>query len=522
MHLEISQKQGDGFTEVAAVHKGEKLLFNTSTYGKVKLSSNVGVFDEINAYWEWAGPDVQEHVWEHFTEIKQYLEQVMDAFHIGKYLKKHITLMYQQMPMESFSKWLLTRGNLYVPSDIPDAIAEDARYKREDQTYLKSHYIDLATLSLALRPVLPIFGEYIDQGGAGNGGDLYKEMEVVGLITDTGMVSYPKEEPAFEKLFNYIKITTDDSPVSLARLWKGMGSAEVPLWFQARVLVRRLTIVPLTDHNATHSIIANVYRYVRTNMKPADRRATDRVREKTPEDEGMDEDDKTSLLENYKVKQRIADGDAVLYSVYSENVAGIAQKVDPTIDLKLIEQTTELLDSLGNLQISPHQIRLGQWVLAKAYPPKAFYHIPKASVQRLLAAAQALLWHWGYLDIAVLMQVECISTTGQNIPGITQQPRSNTRISRKYIDELMVAYPHVKPQRPKAGTGEINNRSGNIAAVGINSVTRLIMQNSWYYHGPKELGQLAQQTEGRGVVVVPPAIKNRITELVLDLAKINQ
>ena len=522
MHLEISQTQGDGFTEVTAVHNGNKLVFSTGTYGKVKLNSTVGVFDEINAYWEWAGADVQNSVWECYCEIKQYLEPVMDSFHIGKHLKKYITVMYQSMPMESFSKWLLTRGNLYVPSDIPDAIVDSARYKREDQTYLKSHYIDLATLALALRPVLPIFGEYIDHGGVGGGSDLYKEMEVVSLITDTELVSYPKEEPAFEKLFNYIRITTDDGPVSLARLWKGMGSAEVPLWFQAKVVVRRLTIVPLTDHNATHSIIANVYRYVRTNMKPADRRATDRVKEKTPEDEGMDEDDKTSLLENYKVKQRIADGDAVLYAVYSENIAGIAQKVDPTVDIKLIEQTTGILDNLNKIQINPHQIRIGQWVLAKAFPPKAFYHIPKAAVQRLLAATQALLWHWGYLDIAVLMQVECISTTEQNIPGITQQPRSNTRISRKYIDELMVAYPHVKPQRPKIGTGEINNRSGNIAAIGINSVTRLVMQNNWYYHGPKELSKLAQQTEGRGMVAVPPAIKNRITELVLDLAKLNQ
>lgn len=522
MKLEVTQTQGDGFTEVAAVHKGARLVFNTSTYGKVKLADPNQVFKEINEYWAWAGDEVQDHVWAHYKEIKEYLEQVMDPFHIGKYLKQHITLMFERMPMEEMSKWLLTRGDLYIPSDIPDAIETDARYKREDQTYLKSHYIDLATLALALRPLLPIFGEYIDQGGQGVGNDLYKEMEVVGLITETELVEFPKENPAFDKLFNYIKITTEDGPVSLGRLWKGMGSAEIPLWFQAKVLVRRLTIVPLSDHTATHSIIANVYRYVRTNMKPTDRRATDKVKEKTPEDEGRDEDDKTSLLENYKVKQRIADGDAVHFTVYSENIAGIAQRVDPTVDMHLIEQTMAVLKDIDNLQVNPHQIRIAQWVLAKAFPPRAFYHIHKPAVQRLLAAAQALLWHWGYLDVAILLQVEQIATTEQNIPGITQQPRSNTRISRKYIDELMVAYPHVKPQRPKAGTGEINNRSGNIAAIGVNNVTRLIMQSNWYYHGPKELRKLAQQTEGRGVIAVSPTIKNRITELVLDLAKLNQ
>jgi hypothetical protein len=522
MHLEVTQIQGSGFTEVAAVHKGERLVWSVGTYGKVKLNDPLRVFDEINAYWAWMGADVQEKVWEQYKELKHYLEQVMDPFHISKYLRRHIVLMYQAMPLDSFSKWLLTRGNLYIPSDIQDTITADAHYNNAEQTYLKADYINLAALSLALRPMLPVWGEYIDQGGQGVGNDLYKEMEAVGLINETEITNWPVDNPAFDKLHNYIRITTEDTPITLGRLWEGMGSAEIPIWLQAKVLVRRLTIVPLCDHSATHSIIANVYRYVKSNLKPTDRRTTDRVNEKRPEGEGRDEDDKTSLLEGYKVKQRIAHGDAVLFTVFSENMAGLAQRVDPTVDLKLLDRTIEVLPDVAKVQIHEHQIRLAQWVLAKAYSPRAFYHIPKAAVNRLLATAQALLWHWGYMDIACLLQVERINTTDQEIPGITQQPRSSTRISRKYVDELMLLYPHVKPQKAKANDPEGSTRNGNVAALGINNLTRLIMAGNWYYHGPRELRKLAGQPEGRGLLVVAPTIKSRITELVIDLAKLNR
>lgn len=523
MKLTVTQTQGNGFTEVTAEHKGEVLVFSTSTYGKVKLNSPDQVFAEINRYWASLDAKRQDAIWNCYKNIKEYLESVIDSFNITRVVKRHVKELYSYMPMEELSYWLLVKDNLYIPSDIKDALQEDSRYPRLDQTYLKKDYIDLSVLALALRPILPIWGEFATPVRQGNIDDLYKEMEAVALLADTDVVNWPKNKPAFEKLLTYITITTEDSPLLLGNLWKGIGTAEMPMWLLSKVLVRRLPIVPLTDHTATHSIIANVYNYVRSNMKPADRRTSDRVADKRQDKSGSDEDDKTSFLEGYKVKQRVATGDAVLYNVYSENMAQIAQVVDPTIDLSLLNSTVECIPKLTNARVYQHQLRLAQWVLSKGFPPRAFYQINKASVNRLLAVTQAVLWHWGFLELACLMQVDRISTTDQDVPGITHRPRGGSRISRKYDDVLAELYPYSKPQKitPRQPM-DPSNRAGNYAAIGINNLTRDIYRYDWYYHGPVDLHKLANQPEGRHLVVLPPKLKDQITELVIQIAKHNQ
>jgi len=518
MRLEVTQLQGGGFCEVAVIHGEESLVWTTGTYGKVRTLTPQGTFNEINGYWESLPLETQNNIWSTYKEIKELLDEMVDPFHVVKYLRQLVEKLYTHMPMDSFSQWML-RGNLFIPSDVHPTMDDTARYNNPDKTYLTEDYINLAVVALALRPMIPIWGEYIDQGGQGTGNDLYKEMDAMGLITGTEIVRWPENNPAFDKLERYVQFSSESTPVSLSSIWKGMGSAEIPVWLTANVMVRRLTIVPLFDHLAGINIAAYVYRYVRSKMRAGDRRTSDRVNEKRNEGGGgRDEDDKTSLLEEYKVKQRIADGDAVLYSVYSENMAGIAQRVDPTIDLKLLTQTIKTLPKLDQVNVNTHQIRMAQWILAKGFPPRALGHINKASLNRLLVTSQALLWHWGFLDLACLMTVESISTTDQNAPGLTHRPKPNTRISRKYIDELMELYPHVKPQRGK----DTNLRNGNVAAIGINNLTREVMAGNWHYLGNHELKKLAEQPEGRGLLVIPPTIKNNLTEMAIYIARLNQ
>jgi hypothetical protein len=521
MRLEVSQVQGNGFVEVTARHGDESLVWQSKAYSKVKLPNPSKVFDEINAYWEWAGPETQQKVWDCYVKIKEILRDIVDNMYVAQHVRFYVNEMYKAMPMASFMRWLLTVGNLFIPSDVQDKITKDSRYTRTEQTYLRPDYINLATVALAVRPMLPLWGEYIEQA---SDDDLHKEMEAVGLIAETELMTWPQPPQAamsaFDKLNAYIRFCTEDTPITLGKLWSGMGSSEIIDWLQSKVIVRRLTIVPLCDHTS-HSIISNVYRYAKSNIKPVDRSTTDRVNEKRPEGGGGEEDDKTSFLESYKIKQRIADGDAVMFSVATENMAGLVQTVDPTIDLNLLLATSEHIEEMGRCQINPHQIILAQWVMAKAFPPRAFYHIPKMSVVRLLATTQALLWHWGFHELAIYMQVDMLQQSDQMLAGLTKAPKSGSRIANKYKEELALLFPHVKPQRVRQND-DPDSRSDNMAALAINTVTAEIRSSTWEYHGPRELYRVANQPEGRNILVVSTNLKNSITELVIHLAKLNQ
>lgn len=521
MHLEVSQVKNGGFVEVATHHKGKSLLWPTKAYSKIKLQQPERVFDEINGFLKTLPAEAQNQIWDSYCQIKEILDIVADNIHIGNTIRHYVSQMYAVTPMNEFHKWLLTQGNLFIPTDVQETMADNSRYKGTDKTYLKSSYVNLATLGLAMRLMVPIWGEFIDQATEGD----YKEVEAVGLIDNTELKSWPEDEPTWDKLHNYIRYFSNDPSALIGNLWKGLGSEEIPDVLQAKAVVRRLTIVPLSDHNS-HSIIANIFRYVKTNTKPQDRTNQDRVNRKRPDEGGGGEDDdKISIAESYKLKQRVSDGDAVLFNVSTRNMIGLCQIVDPTVDLNKVMACTyrEQLNKVALIgEFQPHQIRLAQWVMAKAFPPRAFHLIDALSVIRLLGCTQALLWHWGYLDLAVLMQVELLNQSDQLNLTAAKQAKSGARISSKYKEALNLLYPYVKPQRIKASSQEGDENFVNTAAIAINNVTSDIKSSNWLYHGPDGLYNEAGLPEGRNVVVIPQTIKNTITEMVMHLAKLNQ
>lgn len=521
MQLAITDRSGEGFTEVLVSHKGVDLRWTTRLYNKVRLINPSEVFSGINGYLASLPETAQDGIFEQYTIIKECLDEQQDAGQMVKPIKKAVLDLLHIIPMAHIEQWVSGHYLLYKPSDIEDSLNLDGRYPDRDETYVTEDYLNLAVFSLVTRLMIPIWGEYIASGGNGDGGDLYKELDAMSLLYGSEMMRWPETgDPArptvFTKLLKYIEINVDKAGVELANLWGGIGTAEIPMRLFAMVLVRRLTIVPLGDHDEAHNIVANVYHYVTTRLKPNERRG--RVAPKRTEGEGRDEDDKTSMLEEYKIKQRTEDGDVISFEVDSKRTAVLVKEVDPMIDLRLLDKCMAAMPNYSSVVANVHQVRLAQWALSKAFPPQAFYDISEASVNRLLSAAQALYWSWGMFDVACLMTVERVNLSEQNIPGLTTQVKPSSRFSKPIQDTMMEIYPHFFPQSGK----DANDRKGNVGITGVASVLQDIYAASWQYHGPKELHQLAKQPSGTRLLVVTPAIKQSLCEAVFKIVELNQ
>lgn len=521
MELEITQAQRDGFKEITARHKGKELVFVTKPFVRVRLVGNLGPFWEINQYWQWAGETVQDHVWECYRRLHDILENVMEIFPMETQMTAVVAEMYQAMPLDSFYQWLTTQGRLYIPGtdEVPIEISSSISAFNRERTYVRSDYIDLAVLSLALRPMVPIWGDYISQMEQGGANGLYKEVDAMALVSLTELVN----NPAADKLYRYVEIKTNRTELPLSFTWRGLSKNEVPEWLFAKVMVRRLTIVPLSDFTEKHSIVANIYHHIDSKLNPNDQSGPGRIKPKldTSEGAGTDEEDKTSLLELYKVKKRLPDGDVVLYEEYLSNMAMVAQNIDPTIDLNLLERTTQDMDRLKSLPINYHQLRLTQWVMAVGsdpISPRALEHV-NHGMNNALVTAQALLWHWGFYTTACLMQVEAASVSNVDAPFITTGRPRRSRIKPHHKEALERLYPHTKPQRSRDNNNTFN---GNVGGIGIKTVTDAILSGNWKYLGPPELKALAGQPEERPVLVLSPEIKNEVTELVISIAEKRQ
>lgn len=518
MKLEVSRVQSTGFVEVRASHKKEDpLIWAAGAYGKVRLNKPEAVFDEINAYWETLSEDTQDQLWECYKSIHATTRMVKDSFYVANNIRFYVNKLYGLLPMEGFKHWLLLSGRLHVPSEIQDTITVGSRYTDEGQTYLKADYINLAIFSLAIRPMLPIWGAYIDMMEGNQKG---KELEALGLINDTELLDWPKGLSVFEKLKRYIDERITDGSISMASTWKGFSSTEIPKLILAKVIVRRLTIAVMSDPTAT-SIISSVHWYIRYCLNPADRTTAERVNDKKIDSKAGDEDDKTSFIDAHKIKLKVVIGDSVSFEEDANRPALIAQKIDPTIDLNLLNQCLACIPMVENFPLEVHQKRIAQWVNSKAFSAKAYPHIDKPYLHKLVAIAQALLWHWGFIEVALVMQVSRYVEDGITGTSLPIAAKSWPRIQPKYKEELNTAFPFLKPMRPRPGDTNPNERHTNYTIISITNLTTEIRSANWVYHGPKALWEVSDQPKGHSIIAFPQNFKNLLTDMVLHIAKIN-
>lgn len=525
MRIDVSTIQGDGFTGIAVSHKGKTIEWSSRAYSKVKLEDPNRVFLEFNDFLTTVDEATHDKLFTCYESIKGLFDMGFDPSHITPSLVHHINEIYKNLPLNKMRRWLLTMGNLHIPADIQDTITAESRYNKREQTYLKNDYINLSTVALGLRAVLPIWGEYMDQG---TDQDLYKENDVVGLVSHTELANWPVLEKdqigddvdtVFEKLESYIRFCVEEEHITLGRLWSGMSTVNIRVLLQSKVLVRRLTIVPLNDPTS-YSIVSNIFRYVNSNLNPTERSTADRVNDKRPERSGGDDEDNTSFIESHKTKGRVSPGDIVAYNLDAMDYELLAEEVDPTICKTKLAACINCIDGIANAEIRPHQILLAQWVMAKAFPSRAFYHVDKLPVNYLLATSQALLWHWGHLDSAIFLQVEPLYHGDHQSSNQLGQLRVGSRIATKYRPLLDELFPHMRHQRiPQSG--EIP-KPENRAAVAINSCNHSIRSTNWLYRGPDELFQQAGQVAQNKVLILPQNLKHSITEVVMQLATINK
>lgn len=519
MKIEVTRIQSSGFVEVRASHKKkDPLVWPTPAYGKVRLADPYAVFKEINEYWATLSDDTQDQIWECYEAIHSTVRTVTDSFYVANNIRFYVNKMYSLMNMDGFKHWTLLHGNLHVPAEIQDTITSESRYTDESQTYLKSDYINLAIFSLALRPMLPVWGAYLDLINDNQKG---KELESLGLIDETELMEWPGEFSVVEKLKRYIDERIRDNSISMDSTWKGFGSAEIPKLILAKVIVRRLTIAVMSDPAAT-SIISSVHWYIRYCLNPTARTTADRVNDKRINSQAGDDDDKASFIDAHKIKLKMVIGDAVAFEEGAELPAIIAQDIDPTIDLELLEKCLGCITNSESYVISPHQLMLAQWVNAKAVSAKAYNHIEKPYLHKLVATAQALLWHWGYIDVALLMQVSRYVEEGITGTSLPIAAKSWPRVQPKYKDDLNEAYPYLKPMRPRPGDTNPHERHLNYVSLAVNNLTVEIRGGNWIYHGPKELWNVSDQQKGHNVIALPQQIKTLLTDVVLHLAKISQ
>lgn len=335
----------------------------------------------------------------------------------------------------------------------------------------------------------------------------------VSLLDDT----YISDLPAIEKLVHHMEETLTNFPHARTAVLGGhMGTAALPHWLASKAAFRRIAVGEVDSGNDISSIITNVFNFVKSVLDSIPRNFGGSVRMKTRTQESSNSEENISFLESLKIREAMSGGHKRLLNVFCREAAFMAYKIDPTVPEELVTRCTQLTGKWANQMIHPHQKKLARWVISASghFSPRYLDVTGREQTMRLIGVTQALLYHWGYINLAGLM-------TAQPIVDHTIAPATalwaRDTLSKEYQDLLQARLPYHRPVIKKDQSA-IDMNDGVVA---IDGVARDIYTSEWTLEDPDWLAKEVPRTSVN-TLLIPPDLRNHLAKLMLHVTQPKQ
>lgn len=427
---------------VAVTHQGVELLYNVTHLKKSNLiTPGKDLFLEINQYMRTLDDHVQFQIFKLYDDLRDLRDNDIGvSFNTQqKETTEIVTRLYELLDLTRLAQFAFRARVVYPDglisrnSDKPltSNINENINYYRED-------YDGLVVLVIALRPMIPIWGEYIAINKDAVGTQ-YKEYRALKLLSKSTLDA----SPYMERLRLYINEwrTTGNTRSTLqddVAVLDGISSDDLTDYILGLILVRRLSLCNIHANTEKDSIISSVYSYLKSKLSEAAN--TFKTNKKYDDGGGRENGEEMSILEKYKISSKLTHGDREFIKEYARLPINIAKEIDPTVDLFVLDECLQTNHGV-KLDISNHQRLLTQWTVSKAFPAQGIYELTKFEVTNLLSVAQAVLIHWELYDLALLIT----ANIEPNYINVVMPNRA--AISDDLLRELNNLYPYQKVHR---------------------------------------------------------------------------
>lgn len=477
---------------------GEELAFDVSLYDRTSYSdADQMLFSEANGFVNWLKADERERIWKVYVRAHAALTTITNSRQLSDVLTGLVTELYNEITVAhgaAIDHWIRYYSSITYPGDLVQQHAPDDPCPA--RTYTRADYHGLVLLTIALRFMVPIWGQFM-KNTQSESGTPFKEYRALHLLNSAQIII---SEPV-NRLMDYIENSIPHDTDSAAAVVSGLSSSELPEWLLSIVLVRRMA-VGRVNAGPDGSIISNIYNCVTGTVNELPKKFISLV-DKYPE--GEEDGDEGSILEDYRVREAMTAGEMMTFNVYTENIHGMVHGVDPSVPAALIELCTRQTTGLMNLTIEPPHLTFTQWVLASVMSPFAIPAISKEALLRAMSATQALLWHWGFPDLALLCTAE-----PRKLDATMLLADARTRVPQQLVAELTEIYPHTDPFASSA-------RKANLACSDITRLCEQLIARSWLCNNSELLDLREGRAGNSRQLVLPPTLAEQIAKLVIRL-----
>lgn len=558
MELNVSKYGMTGAsTEAVISHRGEELTWNVKLVDKAsagagyvdKGSKPTSMFEEINQFLKTLRPEVHDVLFRLYGEMYRVFEDANNKTDLAEALKPLIAEMYDYIKLDDVKHWVaFTAPGIKIPDNLLTVYStREEMPGPPEQTYLRNDYIWLVALSVALRLMTPIWGEFINRT-AREVGTKWKEYEAFKLLQQANIFhSIPMERL---RVFSEA-IIPEDKNLSAAII-DGISSEHFPAWILAATAVRRLIVADITGQDPNQSLMGSLRRFMSSKVTGQQTSFMGVVKDKPAADSGGDEATNLSTAERYRMRQDLPAGDIAMmehyinrfvelnafhvddrkyfeiptsnagkaiYSLYQQlfgqNDQGQTVPKSMLSKVMVVRETEEgrkfLMEAMDSIQkldqsqhrIWPSQLTLIQWVMADLLSPRCWDYVSKETVLNGAAVAMAYLKYNGHDELASLITATRISDFEDLLGG----PLSRSRIPKETVDELDRIYPFAR----RTG-GRNPERQKNAAIQAIDQLEEMLSRDEWHINVPQ-----SWLTTNSRRYAVSQDIKIKLAKLIIDL-----
>lgn len=500
-----------GLVSVSLEHLGQISQWDvSSTYSRAQTRQEEEIdthslFAEINAFWAQLSPERQMGIWEAYEDIRKIFDADYQLEAATSKLRQKIATLYNYMPLGELQQYLNFHANIDYPSSVRETLDSSIGAGRAERTYLRADYFGLVALAVALRPMIPIWGHYIEVSRR-EVGTLTKESQAFSLLYNTNLARSSELDRLREFIEYSIQSQTTGDKTFTPVLW-GLGTVEMPNYLTALTCVRRLAPTTVSGPGDVVNLIAKVHFYVDSKMKSMDRDFGRQFGGKVSEKKqtGSAEDSNTGVVEQYKIKPDISDGDIVKLNVYAEDARRMLDGRCPNPPHELLDQCLAAVTKLDQQDISNHQLWLTKWMIDPIIPARAVDLLTIKPLLNCMAVSQAVLWHWGFYDLAAILTATAQINNDEIMIGASE---NRSRIPKEHLGRMQERFPYSPPVKKNSSA-----RQANGAARAVDSMADLLVRSDWVLNAPPALLAKTTRIGNSRTLSAPPDIKIQLCNL---------
>lgn len=514
--------------------KGEEdLLFNNGkTSTRVITIPNSNNFDiafkEINAYFKQLPIDKQKEIFNSYKDIKQALTEIVEPNMLMGRLSKLVGNLYANIDYDDLSQWLHKNVNFNIPSKIVNRYEDMEISERKSDnrnyritTYIRSDYVSLMYLSVFIKPMLPIWAEYIRIIDSGSSKTTYRDYNAMMITKRIGFT----EIDSFIRLREYIEENSlsvitqaGNKPDTTTAVLGGLSTQEIPDWLLSKTIVRKLPLVRLDDTGDDVSIISILYKNIESEMSSLSRKFSMDVMAKTKPKSGQEDGTEgKGVLDIYTMQQEFSDGDVMVTSVFMDkNIQTLKNQLSEllggVIEANVLTDFYLENRNITNVELpTPEQQTIIGWILHKLIHFNGLSYL-KTEYVKAKSLAQAFLWCEGFKELALYLSAkELKDDTGHLVGGL----ETRSLISKDSLDKMVELFPnHISKK------SSINDRQHNYGCVIVNELAEVITRCDWVLNSPQWMTENNPLVDQATNVLTPP---NDIRDVLVNLiVRLNQ